>query len=76
MTSAASAILLLTWVLQTTAPAANVAPHEKVDLILIEKSARTHRQMDWTDGCVAVTDAEIQEIDPLVAVGRTVEIQP
>jgi hypothetical protein len=35
-----------------------------------------HRQMDWTDGCIAVTDAEIDEIYPLVAVGTVVEIRP
>ncbi len=31
---------------------------------------------DWTDGCGAVTDAEIEKIDPLVAVGTAVEIRP
>ena len=35
-----------------------------------------HRQMDWTDGCIAVTNEEIDEIWPLVAVGTTVEIKP
>jgi murein L,D-transpeptidase YafK len=35
-----------------------------------------HRQMDWTDGCVAVTNSEIEEIWPLVAVGTRVEIRP
>ena len=35
-----------------------------------------HRQMDWTDGCVAVTNEEIDEIWPLVAVGTPVEIKP
>jgi murein L,D-transpeptidase YafK len=35
-----------------------------------------HRQMDWTDGCIAETDAEIDEIYPLVAVGTVVEIRP
>jgi murein L,D-transpeptidase YafK len=162
------AIFLFVSILQTAAPAPNVAPHEKVDLILIEKSAHTmtlmshgqalktyhvalstepvgakdrvgdhkvpegkytidekkqvsrfdlalhvsypnaadrarakklgvepggeieihglekkyawmgalHREKDWTDGCIAVTDAEIEEIYPLVAVGTAVEIRP
>lgn len=35
-----------------------------------------HRQMDWTDGCVAVTNAEIEEIWKLVPVGTKVEIRP
>lgn len=34
------------------------------------------RQVDWTDGCVAVTNSEIEEIWPLVRVGTTVEIRP
>lgn len=35
-----------------------------------------HRLMDWTDGCVAVTDAEIEEIFGMVPVGTRVEIKP
>ena len=35
-----------------------------------------HREKDWTDGCIAATDAEIEEIYPLVAVGTLVEIRP
>jgi murein L,D-transpeptidase YafK len=35
-----------------------------------------HRLADWTDGCIAVTDEEIDEIWPLVAVGTPVEIRP
>ncbi len=35
-----------------------------------------HRRMDWTDGCVAVTDSEIDEIWNAVAVGTPVEIRP
>ena len=36
----------------------------------------SHRAMDWTDGCIAVTDAEMDEIWKLVADGTTIEIQP
>ncbi len=35
-----------------------------------------HRQTDWTDGCVAVTNAEIEEVWKLVPVGTRVEIRP
>ena len=35
-----------------------------------------HRTTDWTEGCVAVTDAEIDEIWNLVPVGTVVEIKP
>jgi murein L,D-transpeptidase YafK len=36
----------------------------------------THRLYDWTLGCVAVTDSEIDEIWNLVPVGTPVEIRP
>jgi murein L,D-transpeptidase YafK len=38
--------------------------------------AGLHLWHDWTDGCVAVTDAQIDEIWPLVDVGTAVEIKP
>jgi L,D-peptidoglycan transpeptidase YkuD (ErfK/YbiS/YcfS/YnhG family) len=34
------------------------------------------RFYDWTQGCVAVTDAEIEEIWKLVPLGTPVEIRP
>jgi murein L,D-transpeptidase YafK len=34
-----------------------------------------HREYDWTDGCVAVTNQEIDEMWPMVAVGTPVEIR-
>jgi murein L,D-transpeptidase YafK len=36
----------------------------------------THRLYDWTLGCIAVTDQEIDEIWNLVPVGTPVEIRP
>jgi murein L,D-transpeptidase YafK len=36
----------------------------------------THRERDWTDGCVAVTDKEMDEIWELVADGTPIEIRP
>jgi murein L,D-transpeptidase YafK len=35
-----------------------------------------HRQVDWTDGCIAVTNSEIEEIWQLVPVSTPVEIHP
>jgi murein L,D-transpeptidase YafK len=35
-----------------------------------------HRLYDWTLGCIAVTDEEIDEIWNMVAVGTPVEIRP
>jgi murein L,D-transpeptidase YafK len=35
-----------------------------------------HRMIDWTSGCIAVTDAEIDEIWSLVPDGTPVEIRP
>jgi murein L,D-transpeptidase YafK len=37
---------------------------------------RFHRWMDWTKGCIAVTNDEIDEIGKLVANGTPVEIRP
>jgi len=35
-----------------------------------------HRQTDWTDGCIAVTNAEMDEIWSRVPVGTPVSIRP
>ncbi len=35
-----------------------------------------HRLRDWTDGCIAVTNEEIDEIFRLVPIGTPVEIRP
>jgi len=35
-----------------------------------------HSEVDWTKGCIAVTDDEIEEIDKLAPVGTVVEIKP
>lgn len=35
-----------------------------------------HAGVDWTKGCIAVTDEEIEEIDKLVPNGTVVEIRP
>ncbi len=35
-----------------------------------------HRYMDWTEGCIAVTNSEMREIWELVSVGTPIEIRP
>ena len=35
-----------------------------------------HRSVDWTDGCIAVTDPEMDQIWGAVSVGTSVEIRP
>lgn len=37
---------------------------------------RLHQHQDWTDGCIAVTDAEIEEIWARVTTGTPIEILP
>ncbi len=37
---------------------------------------KRHHRYDWTDGCIAVTDPEIEEIWRLVPNGTPVEIRP
>ncbi len=37
---------------------------------------REHTLHDWTDGCIAVTNAEMDEIWKLVRVGTPIEIRP
>ena len=36
----------------------------------------SHRQDDWTNGCVALTDQEIEQIWSVVPIGTPVEIKP
>jgi murein L,D-transpeptidase YafK len=35
-----------------------------------------HRSVDWTDGCIAVTDSEMDEIWKMVPDGTPIEISP
>jgi murein L,D-transpeptidase YafK len=35
-----------------------------------------HRFLDWTDGCIAVTNGEMDEIWELVPIGTPIEIRP
>jgi murein L,D-transpeptidase YafK len=39
------------------------------------KSGAAHPETDWTQGCIAVTDAEMEEIWNLVADGTVVDIK-
>lgn len=40
-----------------------------------ERPARIHRIIDWTEGCIAVTNAEIQALDRFVDIGTLVVIR-
>jgi murein L,D-transpeptidase YafK len=37
---------------------------------------KVHRLVDWTTGCVAVTDSEIEELYRIVPDGTRIEIRP
>ena len=37
---------------------------------------RAHSSVDWTDGCIAVTDQEIEQLWRMVVKGTVVEIRP
>ena len=37
---------------------------------------RLHTLVDWTDGCIAVTDSQIEEISRVVADGTPIRIEP
>ncbi len=42
----------------------------------LSQVGEAHTTIDWTKGCIAVTDEEIEEIDKLVPNGTVVEIRP
>jgi len=42
----------------------------------LEWMGERHRRQDWTEGCIAVTNYEIEEIWQLVNIGTPVEIRP
>jgi murein L,D-transpeptidase YafK len=42
----------------------------------LESVGRLHRLLDWTDGCIAVTNQEMDQLWDLVPVGVPVIIQP
>ena len=58
----------------------NVNPGGDIEIHGIENGlgwiGALHRRFDWTDGCIAVTDGEIDEIWKAVAVGTPVQIRP
>jgi len=35
-----------------------------------------HRSYDWTNGCIAVTNEEVDELYDIVKIGAVIEIQP
>jgi murein L,D-transpeptidase YafK len=65
---------------RATARAAGVSPGGDIMIHGIRNGmdwlGDQHRQVDWTDGCIAVTDTEIEEIWGAVADGTPIEIRP
>ena len=61
------------------AQAEGVAPGGQIMIHGIQKGlgwlGSLQQKIDWTDGCVAVTDSEIDEVWRLVPIGTTVEIR-
>ena len=45
-------------------------PHEYAKL------GQEHRTYDWTEGCIAVTNAEIDEIFRAIPMGAWIQIKP
>jgi murein L,D-transpeptidase YafK len=41
-----------------------------------KKIGKLHRMTDWTDGCIAVTNSEMEEIWKLIPDGTAIEIKP
>ena len=62
------------------AQAADVAPGGQIMIHGIQNGlgwiGSLQHEVDWTDGCIAVTDAEIDEIWNLVPIGIPIEIRP
>ena len=42
----------------------------------LRAAGASHRENDWTNGCIALTDEEIEELWRIVPVGTPVEIRP
>ena len=40
------------------------------------KTLKIHANMNWTEGCIAVTNAEIRELSQLIRIGTEVVIKP
>lgn len=57
-------------------PGGSIMIHGLPDAADPEAAKRIHRYVDWTEGCIAVTNAEIEELWKLVPSGTPVEIVP
>ena len=58
---------------QTTALGGSIGIHGIGELT--EEKLRIHRSANWTEGCIAMTNAEIDELRRYVGVGTRVEIK-
>jgi murein L,D-transpeptidase YafK len=64
----------------TSAEKLGVSPSGDIMLHRLPKDyawvGKTHTLHDWTDGCVAFTNEEMDEIWKLVRIGTPIEIKP
>jgi murein L,D-transpeptidase YafK len=51
-------------------------PSRPVDGLIPEEIQKVHALINWTQGCIAVTDQQIEEIYAHIQVGTSVEICP
>ena len=45
-------------------------------MVWIKKGQKLHRFSDWTDGCIALTNDEIDELFKTVKIGSPITIYP
>lgn len=57
-------------------PGGAIVIHGLPDGVDPQKALRIHREGDWTDGCIALTNSEIEEVWSLVPDGIPIEILP
>lgn len=57
-------------------PGGDIVIHGLPNGVDPKRALQIHKDGDWTDGCIAVTNAEIEEVWSLVPDGIPIEIRP
>lgn len=57
-------------------PGGDIMIHGLPNGVSPELAARDHPRLDWTEGCIALTNAEIEELWALVPNGTPIRIDP
>ncbi len=57
-------------------PGGDIMIHGLPNRIELRRGAAIRLQNDWTNGCIALTDEEIEEIWSVVPIGTPIEIKP